>query len=114
VQLWAHHSQAATYDDAKLVTIEGKIAQVSIRNPHSWVYVSVAGKSGQETWAIEWSGAQALNNANVTSRTLRSGDAVTVIGAISRDPNQHRLLMRSIERSADGWTWGRRPNEVVD
>lgn len=36
---WAHHSFAATYDETKTQTIEGKIVQFLYRNPHSFVHV---------------------------------------------------------------------------
>ena len=52
--LSAHHSFTATYDTAKTVTIEGKVTQFLLRNPHSFLHIAVIGKDGkEETWNIE-------------------------------------------------------------
>lgn len=114
-RLWAHHSHASTYYQGETMRIEGQVAQVSIRNPHSWVHVNVQNSSGEQLlWAVEWGGANQLRRGDVTPRTLRVGDEVSVIGNPPRDPNQKRMRMVIIERPFDGWTWGRRPGEVVD
>ena len=34
IQLYAHHSFAATYHEDKTVKIEGKLVQFQFRNPH--------------------------------------------------------------------------------
>ena len=63
----AHHSFAATYDTAKTVTIEGKVTQFLIRNPHSFLHVLVIDKDGkEENWNIEWAAAGQLGGAGVT------------------------------------------------
>ena len=38
---YAHHSFAATYDESKTITLEGRMVQFSFRNPHSFVQVEV-------------------------------------------------------------------------
>ena len=43
----AHHSFSATYDTGKTTSIEGKVVQFLLRNPHSFLHVSVI-KDGQE------------------------------------------------------------------
>ena len=113
--LCGHHSHAATYLTTKQQMIEGRIVQVSIRNPHSFVHVAVPGPDGKEqTWAIEWAAGTQLNRVGVDGKTLRTGDQVTVTGSPSRNPDQSRMLMIVIDRKSDGWSWGRRAGEAVE
>jgi hypothetical protein len=103
----AHHSFAATYLDGQDVTLEGKMVRVTIRNPHSYAYISVEDEAGAETeWAIEWSAATRLLRDGLTRSTLRPGDAVVVTGSPSRNPSANKIIMRHIVRPADGWEWG--------
>src|SRR5881394_626078 len=52
--LSAHHSFAAAYDMTKPVTVQGKIVQVRLENPHSWFFLDVKDASGNvERWAFE-------------------------------------------------------------
>jgi len=46
--------------------------------------------------------------------TLKVGDKVTISGRPSRVPGEYRVLMVNLTRPADGFTWGRGANEVVD
>ena len=43
---YAHHSFTATYDTDKTVTIEGKVTQFLLRNPHSFLHVTSTDKDG--------------------------------------------------------------------
>jgi hypothetical protein len=111
----AHHSQVAVYKTTEEQKIEGKLAQVMIRSPHSWVHVEGKDEKGQTIrWAIEWGGAAQLRNAGVDGKTLKVGDFVKITGRPGRNAADHRLLMMHIERPSDGWSWGNRPGEVVD
>ena len=103
----AHHSFSATYDDSKEETIDGKIAQFLLRNPHSMVHVVVRDENGEEIrYAIEWAGVSGLAGAGVTRTTLRIGDEVIVRGNPGRNAEDHRMRMLSIDRPVDGWHWG--------
>jgi len=107
----AHHSFAATYDDKSAMTLEGTITQVLFRNPHS--FVQIEDKAGVR-WGVEWGGATQLTGGGVTRDTLKAGDHVIVTGLPARDPEDHRMLMRSLARPSDGFKWGNRPGEVVE
>jgi hypothetical protein len=112
---YAHHSFAATYDQARTIQIEGKIAQFLIRSPHSFLHVLAKDESGQmQRWAIEWQGAAQLVDAGITKETLKAGDPVVVIGNPGRDPVDHRIRMVTIKRTTDGFAWGNRQGQVVD
>ena len=58
MQLYAHHSFAATYHEDKTVKIEGKLVQFQFRNPHSFVHIEAPDEQGvMQRWAVEWGGA---------------------------------------------------------
>ena len=112
---YAHHSYGATYDVAKEVKLEGKLVQFVYRNPHSFVTIQAPDQKGvQQRWAIEWSGTAQLNNSGVTRESLKVGDQITIVGRPSRVPGEYRLLMVTLKRPLDGFTWGSRAGEAVD
>ena len=111
----AHHSFGATYEISKEIKLDGKIVQFVYRNPHSFVHVEAPDPAGaQQRWAIEWGGTAQLTGQGVNRDTLKVGDHVTVVGRPSRVPGEYRVLMVNLVRPADGFTWGRRANEIVD
>jgi len=107
----AHHSYGATYDLAKQVTVEGKLVQFVYRNPHSFVTIQAA---DEKRWAVEWSGTGQLGGQGITRETLRAGDQIVIVGRPSRVPGEFRLLMVSLKRPLDGFSWGARSGEAVD
>ena len=102
----AHHSFTATYDTEKTMTIEGTVVQFMLRNPHSFLHVSVKNKEGkEEVWNVEWAAAGQLSSvALVTS--LKAGDPVVIRGNPARDAADLRLRMVSVKRTSDGASWG--------
>jgi hypothetical protein len=114
---YAHHSQVAVYESNKTHSIEGRVVQVLIRSPHSFVHVEVDEKdaSGKPLrYAIEWGSAAQLTRSGIDGKTLKVGDIVKVTGRPGRDPIDHRLLVMTMERPSDGWKWPTRAGEVVD
>ena len=106
IPAYAHHSFAATYFEDKTITIKGKLVQFMFRNPHSFVHVEAPDDGGKmETWAIEWGGGGQLAREGVNRDTLKPGDEVAITGNPGRNPEDHRIRMRRIERPADGFTW---------
>lgn len=114
----AHHSQVAVYQTSAEQKIEGKLVQVLIRSPHSWVHVEGKDvndpKGTVQRFGIEWGGAAQLSRQGVDGKTLKVGDVVKITGRPGRNSADKRLLMMYMERPADGWSWGNRPGEVVD
>ena len=103
----AHHSFTATYDENAEVRIEGTLVAFHFRNPHASVDILAEDENGNMVrWGIEWGGAGQLSGQGVTSQSLRAGDHVIITGNPARDPNSHRLRMRSLLRPADGYGWG--------
>ena len=107
---YAHHSFAGSYIEDKTVTIEGKVIQFDIRNPHSFINVEVVGKDGKASrWGGEWGGVTQLSEGGVNKFTLKVGDKITIVGAPSRDTEEHKLLIRTVTRPAtattEAFTW---------
>ena len=104
--LSAHHSFTATYDTEKTVSIEGTVVQFMLRNPHSFLHVSVKNKEGkEEVWNIEWAAAGQLSGAALVT-SLKAGDPVVIRGNPARDAADMRLRMVSVKRTSDGASWG--------
>jgi hypothetical protein len=117
VQAYAHHSQVAVYQSKTTQTIEGRIVQVLIRSPHSFVHVEVdeTDPNGKPLrYAIEWGSAAQLTRSGIDGKTLRIGDLVQVTGRPGRDPVDHRMLVMTMVRPSDGWKWPTVEGEVVD
>ena len=107
MSIFGHHSFTATYFDDKVVTVEGKLAQFLIRNPHSFLYVDVKDEDGKVTrYAIEGAAGGQFSREGVTADSLRPGDQVIVTGNPGRNPSDHRLRLKTITRPSDGWRWG--------
>ena len=106
---YAHHSFAATYIEDAEMTIEGDLVQFMYRNPHSFVHVMGVDKADKTRqvyrYSVEWGGGGQLNRQGVQRDTLKYGDHVIITGSPGRNPDDHRLRMRSIYRPKDGWGW---------
>ena len=115
IQLYAHHSFAATYHEDKTVKIEGKLVQFQFRNPHSFVHVEAPDEQGvMQRWAIEWGGAGQLGGQGVTRESLKPGDVVVISGNPGRNPADHRIRMVTLRRPSDGFGWGGKPGETFE
>ena len=105
--LSAHHSFAATYFEEKSDRVEGDLVQFLFRNPHSFVHIEGKDAQGNTVrYAVEWGAGLQLNQQGVTRETLKPGDHVIITGNPGRNPEDHRLRMRTITRPSDGWKWG--------
>jgi len=115
IQLYGHHSFAATYFEDKQQTIEGDLVQFIFRNPHSFIHVDGKNEKGETVeYTIEWGGGGQLNQQGVTRETLKPGDHLVIVGNPARNPEDHRLRMVRLKRTSDGWTWGARPGEKFE
>jgi len=101
VAAYAHHSFAGTYIEDKTVTLEGKVAEFNIRNPHSFISIDVVGKDGKVTrWGAEWGGVTQLSQGGVNRFTLKIGDKIVIDGAPPRDSSDTKVLVRKVVRPA--------------
>ena len=108
-QVFAHHSFSATYDSSQKVEIEGVVKEFVWRNPHSFLRIDVKEKDGTtKTWALEWGSISQLSKSEMTRTTLKPGDRIIVGGEPARDQSSPRLLLQSLKRPSDGWSWNGR------
>jgi uncharacterized protein DUF6152 len=111
----AHHSFGGTYDVSRQISIKGKIVQVSLRSPHSFLYVEVEEPDGSvQRWVLEGAGAGQFAQQGVNKDAFRIGDPVEVVCNPSRSPNSTRARLISITRTTDGKSWGTRVGETVN
>jgi hypothetical protein len=105
-RVFAHHSFSATYDSTAKVEIEGVVKEFVWRNPHSFMRLDVVDKAGEtKTWALEWGSTNDLTQASITRTTLKPGDKLIVTGEPARDQSSLRLLITTISRPSDGFSW---------
>jgi uncharacterized protein DUF6152 len=105
-RVFAHHSFGATYDSSQRIEVEGVVKEMVWRNPHSFLRLDVTDKDGAtKTWALEWGSISQLSGNQLTRTTLKPGDKLVVTGEPARDQSSPRLLIVSVKRPADGWSW---------
>ena len=80
----AHHGLANFNLNVDL-TIEGKISDIALINPHSWIYVDVANADGTTSkWKCELRGGTVLRRSGWTQDMFEIGAAVTITGSPDR------------------------------
>ena len=90
VQLAAHHSFAAEFDDSKPVKITGTITKVEWQNPHIWFYVDVKNADGSVTnWAFSGGAPGQLMRRGITKDALKIGSEVIVEGFRAKDASNN-------------------------
>ena len=115
VPIHAHHSFGGTYDVSKLITIKGKMVQVTLRAPHSFLYVEVEDADGSaKQWVIEGATAAQFARQGIDSDAFKIGDPVEVMANPSRSPNSTHARLIKITRTTDGKSWGSRTGETVN
>jgi hypothetical protein len=106
---YAHHSFAATYDEGKLITVDGKVGEFLYRNPHCLFSIDTTDDQGKVTkWNVEWFGAGRLGRAGVNEETFHPGDHVILTGAPGKFADDHRLHLKTIVRPSDGLKYDNR------
>jgi hypothetical protein len=104
---YGHHSFAATYFTDRTITLKGEVVQFMYRNPHTLLQIVVPDEKGVPVrWAVEWAATLALTESGVTKDAIKPGDKVVVVGYPPRNPIDHRVRLKTIERPKDGWKWG--------
>ena len=115
VAIHAHHSFGGTYDVSKLITIKGKMVQVTLRAPHSFLYVETEDADGStKQWVIEGATAAQFARQGIDSDAFKIGDPVEVVANPSRSPNSTHARLIKITRTTDGKSWGSRTGETVN
>jgi len=113
--VYAHHSFGGTYDVSRQITIKGKMVQVTLRAPHSFLYVEVEDTSGPtKQWVIEGATAAQFARQGIDKDAFKIGDPVEVVANPSRSPNSTHARLIKITRTTDGKSWGSKTGESVD
>jgi hypothetical protein len=103
----AHHSLEGSFDLKKEVRLEGKIRQILLRNPHSFMQIEMPDQDGKaQIWTLEFpKGAKALLKQGIQPGTLKVGDQVTITMNPSFKPADKRGNMVTLYRASDGFEW---------
>ncbi len=80
----AHHGLANFNLNVDL-TIKGKIADIALINPHSWIYVDVVNTDGSTAkWKCELRGGTVLRRSGWTQEMFEIGSEVKITGSPDR------------------------------
>ena len=81
----AHHAFASAFDPDKVVTLTGRISELSWTNPHVAVKVAVRNAAGRsELWTVYGDNPAALERNGWNRRALVVGQQLTVCGYHAR------------------------------
>ena len=95
----AHHS-SAMFDDQQSMTLNGTVRQFQWSNPHCWIQVVVADKSGPVEWSVEMGSPSQLFRGGWRPTLLHAGDAIVVVVHPMRDGSKGGLFVSATR--ADG------------
>ena len=83
--VYAHHSFAAEFDQAKQVTLNGAVSKLEWMNPHIWLYLDVKAADGVQSWQCEGSAPNTLTRNGWSKASLKNGDQVSIEGYMAKD-----------------------------
>jgi hypothetical protein len=94
----AHHPILAKFDDARPLTLTGRVTEVDWANPHVHVFISVDDNDGAPAiWAIELASTVELQWSGWRPDALDVGDTITVEGFAARNGSE-QIWGNSVER----------------
>ncbi|MCU1337341.1 MAG: hypothetical protein JWO19_2922 [Bryobacterales bacterium] len=105
---YAHHSLQGSFDLKREVRLEGKIIQIFLRNPHSFLQIDVPDPDGNmQRWSLEFpKGAKSLLKEGIEPGTLKVGDRVTVTANPYLKPRATSFgSLVALHRESDGFDW---------
>ena len=102
----AHHSYAM-FDRTKTATMSGTVRTLQWTNPHVYVWVFAADKSGNPTpdvWGFEFGGGpNGLQRSGWSKRTLNVGDKVTITYNPLRDGRNGGEFQSVVLANGEKW-----------
>jgi Family of unknown function (DUF6152) len=114
-RVFAHHSLSATYYADKEVKLDGKIIDLLLRNPHSFLQIEAPDDKGvMQRWSLEWRSSGQLGQQGIKRDTLKVGDEVVITMNPSRTAGDHRGALKTLHRKSDGFGWGTNPGETTE
>lgn len=111
----AHHSFITHYIVDEPFEISGTVAEVRLRNPHSFYLLDVeAGNGAVERWELEAHSIALLRRMGVDATTVAAGQKVTVVGMRSRDPAKRVMFANEfVLESGRRYVMATRPDDSV-
>jgi hypothetical protein len=101
----AHHSFAAFFDPAKIVTVTGTVTEFAFTNPHGIIAITVKAANGTtQEWRAETNAPVVLARRGWSRASVKPGEVLTLEGWASRDGKPY-LRLRKATR-ADGTVIG--------
>ena len=83
--VYAHHSFAAEYDEAKPITLPGSVTKVDWMNPHARFCIDVKDAAGNVfDWELELGSPNGLAGSGWTRNSVKQGDEVSVDGYLAK------------------------------
>jgi hypothetical protein len=73
----AHHSYAM-FDMDKTVAMEATVVRFKWQNPHAFIEIDAASRSGAERWSIEMTSPNNLAQEGWKRTSLKQGDRITI------------------------------------
>ena len=104
----AHHS-FGFYDMHKTTEIDGTVQKYEWSNPHCWLFLMVAGGSGDTAYGFEMQSVGEMLRKGWAKSSLRPGDKIKVKFHPMRDGTPNGLLLSAT--TADGALIGHPPNQ---
>ena len=113
--VFAHHSFAAEYDNAKPVNLTGAVTKVEWMNPHARFYVDVKEADGKVTnWNFELGAIPVLLKQGWRKDSLKQGDQVTVEGYLPKDGTKSMANARRVTLPDGKRVFGGSSADVAD
>lgn len=86
IPLAAHHAFMAEFDVNRPIKLHGIVTKLDWINPHSWIYIDVAGADGKVVpWMIEGGSPNSLLRLGFTKDALPKGSEIVVEGFQAKD-----------------------------
>ncbi len=100
----AHHSFAAAYNLEQSVTVEGRIADVRLTNPHSFFFLDVEQEGETVRWSFEAGTPSGMIRNGYSPQVIKTGDTVKITGFRARNGSNNGMLRELV--TSDGTVYG--------
>jgi len=88
----AHHS-FAMFDQRKIMTLDGTVAEFQWTNPHAFIEIDVAAAGATQRWSIELNSPNNLKRQGWTRAALKRGDRISLRMNPLRDGSHGGLFL---------------------